>query len=177
MTGVILVLAWTLFNIGISESRLTQSRLQNSHLQRVLNHKRVSVILEGVRNRALTTIQNDPILQISFPQIAHTFEVRKKVIFFSFLVPTFLLFSDSLIRRYIHFKIHSQTSRWYLVWKYHSSWIEVTWQYNYQWPFSDQFWTRQKIWRPPFGLFQLYSKGKITSSIQSQRNEPSSQTF
>lgn len=84
MTGVVLVLAWTLFNIGISESRLTQSRLQNSHLQRVLNHKRVSVILEGVRNRALTTIQNDPILQISFPQIAHTFEVRKKGIFFIF---------------------------------------------------------------------------------------------
>ena len=85
MTGVVLVLAWTLFNIGISESRLTQSRLQNSHLQRVLNHKRVSVILEGVRNRALTTIQNDPILQISFPQIAHTFEVRKKGIFTFFL--------------------------------------------------------------------------------------------
>jgi len=76
MTGVVLVFAWTLFNIGISESRLTQSRLQNSHLQRVLNHKRVSVILEGVRNRALTTIQNDPILQISFPQIAHTFEIH-----------------------------------------------------------------------------------------------------
>ena len=90
MTGVVLVLAWTLFNIGISESRLTQSRLQNSHLQRVLNHKRVSVTLEGVRNRALTTIQNDPILQISFPQIAHTFEVRKKGIFSFFFFSTYI---------------------------------------------------------------------------------------
>ena len=63
--------------IGLSESStMTQSRLQNRHLQRVLHHHRITIILEGVRARALNSIQPDPILLITFPQINHKFQVR-----------------------------------------------------------------------------------------------------
>ena len=62
----------------LCEANLIQSRLQNRHLQRVLNHNRITIILEGVRSRALNSIQNDPIMLITFPQINHQFQVRIK---------------------------------------------------------------------------------------------------
>ena len=62
----------------LCEANLIQSRLQNRHLQRVLNHNRITIILEGVRSRALNSIQNDPIMLITFPQINHQFQVRKR---------------------------------------------------------------------------------------------------
>ena len=54
---------------------LTQSRLQNRHLQRVMNHHRITIVLEGVRARALNSIKPDPILLINFPEIDHQFKV------------------------------------------------------------------------------------------------------
>ena len=55
---------------------LTQSRLQNRHLQRFMNHNRITIVLEGVRARALNSIKPDPIIQINFPEINHEFKVR-----------------------------------------------------------------------------------------------------
>ena len=80
MARSIIILVVLLAFFGLSESNLTQSRLQNRHLQRVLNHNRITIILEGVRTRALNTIKPDPILYITFPQINHHFEVRLRVI-------------------------------------------------------------------------------------------------
>ena len=54
---------------------LTQSRLQNRHLQRFMNHNRITIVLEGVRARALNSVKPDPILQINFPEINHHFKV------------------------------------------------------------------------------------------------------
>ena len=69
----IFFLFWTL--LGLSSGSLTQSRLQNRHLQRVINHNRVSIVLEGVRSRALNSVKPDPILLINFPEVDHQFKV------------------------------------------------------------------------------------------------------
>jgi hypothetical protein len=66
---------------GLASASLTQSRLQNRHLQRVINHNRITIVLEGVRARALNTVKPDPILLINFPEINHQFKVNIKNLF------------------------------------------------------------------------------------------------
>ena len=56
---------------------LTQTRSQNRELQRAVSHKHLTLILEGVRERTLTTVQPDPILLIDFPEINYQFKVRQ----------------------------------------------------------------------------------------------------
>ena len=65
---------------GHCEGHLIQSRLQNRHLQRVMNHHRITIVIEGVRARALNSVKPDPILLINYPEINHQFKVssRKK---------------------------------------------------------------------------------------------------
>ena len=65
-----------LFVVQQANGTLTQSRLQNRHLQRVMNHHRITIVLEGVRARALNSIKPDPILLINFPEIDYQFKVR-----------------------------------------------------------------------------------------------------
>ena len=65
-----------LFVVLPANGTLTQSRLQNRHLQRVMNHHRITIVLEGVRARALNSIKPDPILLINFPEIDYQFKVR-----------------------------------------------------------------------------------------------------
>ena len=54
---------------------LTQTRSQNRELQRAVTHNHLTLVLEGVRERTLNTIQPDPILLIDFPEIHHQFKV------------------------------------------------------------------------------------------------------
>lgn len=51
-------------------------RAQNRQLQRVIRHDHVEFVLEGVRERALNTVQPDPILLVNFPDIDHQFKVH-----------------------------------------------------------------------------------------------------
>ncbi len=53
------------------------------HSKKILKHKRVNLVVDGVRMRALTTVQPDPIVHIIFPEVDNEFKVMK-----------FLLFSD-----------------------------------------------------------------------------------
>ena len=79
-----LVLAFVgLFVVLPANGTLTQSRLQNRHLQRVMNHHRITIVLEGVRARALNSIKPDPILLINFPEIDYQFKVRDLGTYFS----------------------------------------------------------------------------------------------
>ena len=59
---------------SLAGAELRQSRLQNRHLQRVMNHNRITIVLEGVRARARLH-QSDPLLLIHFPEINHQFKV------------------------------------------------------------------------------------------------------
>ena len=68
-------LALCLAFAGLAEASLTQSRLQNRHLQRVMNHHRITIVLQGVRARAMRSSKPDPILLINFPEINHQFKV------------------------------------------------------------------------------------------------------
>ena len=45
-------------------------------LQKVIRHKRVTLVLDGVRARALNTHQQDPLLLINFPDVDHQFKVK-----------------------------------------------------------------------------------------------------
>jgi len=65
-----------LFVVLPANGTLTQSRLQNRHLQRVMNHHRITIVLEGVRARALNSIKPDPILLINFPEIDYQFKIH-----------------------------------------------------------------------------------------------------
>ena len=71
-----------LFVVLPANGTLTQSRLQNRHLQRVMNHHRITIVLEGVRARALNSIKPDPILLINFPEIDYQFKVRYSETYF-----------------------------------------------------------------------------------------------
>ena len=66
------------FMVGQVQSELIQSRLQNRHLQRVMNHQRITIVIEGVRTRARLH-KPDPLLLIDFPEINHQFKVSEKL--------------------------------------------------------------------------------------------------
>ena len=59
----------------------SECRSQNRNLQRSIRHDRVVLVLEGVRERALNTVQPDPILLINFPEIDHRFEVSPRLVY------------------------------------------------------------------------------------------------
>ena len=58
------------------ESKLAHSKAQNRKLQKVIRHKRVTLVLDGVRQRAINTIQPDALVLINFPGIDYQFKVR-----------------------------------------------------------------------------------------------------
>ena len=62
---------------GSVRGELIQSRLQNRHLQRVMNHNRITIVIEGVRARARLH-KPDPLLLIDFPEINHQFKVSNE---------------------------------------------------------------------------------------------------
>ena len=85
---------------------LTQTRSQNRELQRAVSHKHLTLILEGVRERTLTTVQPDPILLIDFPEINYQFKVSQ----IPFCILTHgtiheVTFPDSFVRR--HFRVEN----------------------------------------------------------------------
>ena len=97
-----LVLAFVgLFVVLPANGTLTQSRLQNRHLQRVMNHHRITIVLEGVRARALNSIKPDPILLINFPEIDYQFKVRD-------LGTYFVLCCVILVFIMVTFKVYSR---------------------------------------------------------------------
>ena len=70
----------TFWQCGLTS--MTQSRLQNRHFQNWLNRNRITIVLEGVRARALRSVKPDQaILLINFPEINHQFKVRTLFIF------------------------------------------------------------------------------------------------
>ena len=74
---LVLVTLWA----GCALGSLTQTRSQNRELQRAVSHKHLTLVLEGVRERTLTTVQPDPILLIDFPEIHYQFKVSQKIPF------------------------------------------------------------------------------------------------
>ncbi|TRY79590.1 hypothetical protein TCAL_11730 [Tigriopus californicus] len=60
----------------LSEATLSQSRSQNRNLQRVIRHDTIVVVLQGVRERTINSVQPDPILLINFPEIDNQFKIH-----------------------------------------------------------------------------------------------------
>ena len=56
-------------------ANLTHSRAQNRLLQRGIGHDHLSFVLDGVRERAMSSSQPDPIMLIHFPEINHQLKV------------------------------------------------------------------------------------------------------
>ena len=58
-------------HFGPGLASLTQTGAQNRLLQRAISHNQITFVLDGVRERAISSIQPDPILLIHFPEIDH----------------------------------------------------------------------------------------------------------
>lgn len=69
----ILLVAFAHF--GLVCSSMIESKMQNRHLHKVMDHNRVTIILEGVRTRAQNFVKPDPLVLISYPEINHQFKV------------------------------------------------------------------------------------------------------
>ena len=61
--------------IGSSFANLTHSRAQNRLLQRAISHDHLTFVLDGVRERAIHSVQPDPIMLVHFPEINHQLKV------------------------------------------------------------------------------------------------------
>ena len=61
--------------LGSSFASLTHSRAQNRLLQRAISHDHLTFVLDGVRERAMSSVQPDPIMLIHFPEINHQLKV------------------------------------------------------------------------------------------------------
>ena len=64
------------FLLGSTFANLTHSRAQNRHLQRAITHDHLTFVLNGVRERAMSSVQPDPIMLIHFPEINHQLKVN-----------------------------------------------------------------------------------------------------
>ena len=64
-----------IFLLGSTFGNLTHSRAQNRHLQRAITHDHLTFVLNGVRERAMSSVQPDPIMLIHFPEINHQLKV------------------------------------------------------------------------------------------------------
>ena len=60
---------------SFSSGSLSQSRSQNRQFQRAVKNNKMIFVMEGVRARALNSVNPDPILLINFPEIDHQFKV------------------------------------------------------------------------------------------------------
>ena len=67
-----------IFLLGSTFGNLTHSRAQNRHLQRAITHDHLTFVLNGVRERAMSSVQPDPIMLIHFPEINHQLKVSFK---------------------------------------------------------------------------------------------------
>ena len=65
------LLPWT------SLASLKHSRSQNRQLQRSIRHDQITLVLEGVRERALNSVKADPLLLVTFPDIDNQFKVSR----------------------------------------------------------------------------------------------------
>ena len=61
--------------LGSCLANLTHTRAQNRLLQRAISHDHMTFVLDGVRERAISSIQSDPIMLIHFPEIDHQLKV------------------------------------------------------------------------------------------------------
>ena len=61
--------------LGSCFANLTHTRAQNRLLQRGIGHEHLSFVLDGVRERAMSSSQPDPIMLIHFPEINHQLKV------------------------------------------------------------------------------------------------------
>ena len=61
--------------LGSCFANLTHIRDQNRLLQRAISHNHMTFVLEGVRERAVRSIQPDPIMLVHFPEIDHQLKV------------------------------------------------------------------------------------------------------
>lgn len=68
------ILAMTIL-LGSCFANLTHSRAQNRLLQRAITHDHLTFVLDGVRERAISSVQPDPIMLIHFPEINHQLKV------------------------------------------------------------------------------------------------------
>ena len=68
------ILAMTIL-LGSCLANLTHSRAQNRLLQRAITHDHLTFVLDGVRERAISSVQPDPIMLIHFPEINHQLKV------------------------------------------------------------------------------------------------------
>ena len=112
------------FMVGQVQSELIQSRLQNRHLQRVMNHQRITIVIEGVRTRARLH-KPDPLLLIDFPEINHQFKVSEKIaqnVTFEFwhFPPIFVLLKltclVTLFDRNLH--VFKKSPKWTILWHF-----------------------------------------------------------
>lgn len=69
----ILLVAFAHF--GLIWGSMIESKMQNRHLQKVMDHNRVTIILEGVRTRAQNFVKPDPLVLINYSEINHQFKV------------------------------------------------------------------------------------------------------
>ena len=65
-----------LVDLTSTNAGLSHSRAQNRNLQRVIRHDTIVLVLQGVRERALNSVEPDPILLINFPEVDHQFKVN-----------------------------------------------------------------------------------------------------
>lgn len=57
------------------DAKLAHSKAMNRKLQKVIRHKRVTLVLDGVRQRTANA-QPDALVLINFPEIDHQFKVN-----------------------------------------------------------------------------------------------------
>jgi len=69
-----IILAMALL-LGSCFANLTHTRAQNRLLQRAITHDHLTFVLDGVRERAISSVQPDPIMLIHFPEINHQLKV------------------------------------------------------------------------------------------------------
>ena len=61
--------------LGSCFANLTHTRAQNRLLQRAITHDHKTFVLDGVKHRAISSVQPDPIMFIHFPEINHQLKV------------------------------------------------------------------------------------------------------
>ena len=72
-TFLVVLTFLTLATLSV-DSKLAHSKAMNRKLQKVIRHKRVTLVLDGVRQR-LANPQPDALVLIHVPEIDHQFKV------------------------------------------------------------------------------------------------------
>ena len=79
-TFLVLLSLLTLATLSV-DCKLAHSKAMNRKLQKVIRHKRVTIVLDGVRQR-LTNPQPDALVLINIPEIDHQFKVHNYCVHF-----------------------------------------------------------------------------------------------